>query len=427
MIIRAFNFVALVVVFLSPVAVRAERPNIILIMADDVGYECFGCYGSRQYDTPNIDRLASRGMRFRHCYSQPLCTPSRVKIMTGLSNARNYSAFSVIRRDQRTFGHILQDAGYDTFVGGKWQLLGAEHYSKRFRGKGSWPHEMGFDGCCLWQVDKLGNRYWNPLLYIDGENRQFDKDDYGPDIVTDHILRFMEQQRDVPFLIYYPMVLVHSPFLPAPSSDSRESNDRQKNFEDMVGYMDQIVGRIVHKTEELGIAGDTLILFTGDNGTHRSISSTLNGREIRGGKGKTTDAGTRVALVACQPGTVPTARICDDLIDFSDFVPTFQELAGLPISPGLDGVSFASQLCGEAGEPREWTYCYYNPRPERTAPVRFVRDQRWKLYGDGRFYDVAHDPREQKPVDEKNDAWNKLSRALCSMPSKAASLLAFPE
>ena len=192
-------------------------------MADDVGYECFGCYGSQQYSTPHIDRMAAQGIRFQHCYSQPLCTPSRVKLMTGLSNVRNYSAFSILNRDQRTFGHLLSEAGYKTFVGGKWQLLGADSYSTQFRGKGSLPDHAGFDSWCLWQVDKLGERYWNPLLNINGENRQFEADDYGPEIVTDHILRFMEENRDGPFFVYYPMILVHNPFLPTPFSKSRRA------------------------------------------------------------------------------------------------------------------------------------------------------------------------------------------------------------
>ena len=405
----------------------AERPNVILIMADDIGYECFGCYGSEQYQTPNIDRLAERGIQFNHCYSQPLCTPSRVKMMTGRSNVRNYSAFSVLNRDQRTFGHALQEAGYKTCIGGKWQLLGAEHYSKQFRAKGSWPRKTGFDECCLWQVDQLGDRYWNPLLFINGENRQFDQDAYGPDVVTDHLLQFMEDQRDVPFFVYYPMIMVHSPFLSSPASETRAGGKRQQNFEDMVRHMDQIVGRIVQQTEQLGIADNTLIIFTGDNGTHRTITSTLNGRTIRGGKGQTTDAGTRVALVASQPGTVPMGQSCDDLIDFSDFMPTFLELAGVESTDNPDGTSFAPQLHGKPGTPREWMFCYYNPRPERTTPVRFARDQRWKLYGDGRLYDVSNDPNEKRPVPEQNDAWHKLLKALESMPSEGATLLTFPE
>ena len=124
-----------------------QKPNIIMIMADDVGYECFGCYGSTQYNTPNLDRMAANGIRFDHSYSQPLCTPSRVKIVTGQSNARNYSAFSILNRDQRTFGHALKEAGYQTMVAGKWQLLGAENYDDRFRGKGTWPANAGFRLC----------------------------------------------------------------------------------------------------------------------------------------------------------------------------------------------------------------------------------------------------------------------------------------
>jgi len=284
---------------------------------------------------------------------------------------------------------------------------------------------MGFERSCLWQVDRLGDRYWNPLLWIDGENRQFSPDDYGPDIVTDHLLQFIRTHQGQPFFAYYPMILVHSPFVPTPASASRSQRGNQPNFEDMVEYTDQLVGRIVAETEALGIAEETLILFTGDNGTHPKITSQLGDRVIRGGKGTMTDAGTRVPLVAYQPGTVPAGEVRQDLIDFADFVPTFQELAGAAIPEGLDGVSFAPLLGGEAREPKPWIYCYYNPRPERTQPQRFARDQRWKLYGDGRFYDVANDPQEAHPLQTKNEAWEKLSGALAKMPAEGQSLLQF--
>ncbi len=412
---------------------RSGRPNIILIMADDVGYECFGCYGSKQYSTPNIDKLARHGMRFSHCYSQPLCTPSRVKLMTGLSNVRNYSAFSILNRDQRTIGDYFQAVGYETVVAGKWQLLGAEHYAERFRQRGTWPRDAGFDHHCLWQVDRLGSRFWKPLLNIDGENRQFGDDQYGPDIVTDYITDFMAASRnqDKPFFVYYPMILVHSPFLPTPDSKSRKSKDKQRNFEDMVAYMDKLVGRIVSKTEELGIAENTLILFTGDNGTHKSLKSTLDGQVIQGGKGSTTDAGTREPLVAYWPDVVPKGKVSNDLVDFSDFLPTLLEAAGTKAPDGLDGHSFLPQLRGAAGKPRQWMYCYYCPRPERSIPVRFVRDQRWKLYGDGRFFDVKNDPLEHRPIEDTvsidgaTEAKQKLSAALRTMPEKGQSLLNF--
>lgn len=412
---------------------KAEPTNVILIMADDVGYECFGCYGSKQYSTPNIDRMAARGMRFDHCYSQPLCTPSRVKLMTGLSNARNYAAFSVLRRDQKTVGQYFRKAGYRTAVAGKWQLLGAEHYSKQFRGKGTWPQDAGFESICLWQVDRLGGRFHSPLMWIDGENKQFDESHYGPEIATDYITEFISSHRDEPFFVYYPMILVHSPFVPTPDSESLKSKDKQRNFEDMVAYMDKLIGRIVKTTEDAGIAERTLILFIGDNGTHATLRSSLNGTQVRGGKGKMTDAGTRVPCVALWPETIPAGRVSSDLVDFSDFLPTVLEAAGQSVPQGLDGRSFLPQLRGEAGTPREWIYCYYNPRPERTKPQRFVRDQQWKLYGDGRFYHVAHDVLEQKPIDEVAEnraaaqARQKLRAAMALMPAEGQSLLQYGE
>ncbi|MHC4876893.1 MAG: sulfatase-like hydrolase/transferase [Planctomycetota bacterium] len=425
---RLTALLALLVLF-NPATAEAKPPNIVLIMADDVGYECFGCYGSRQYQTPHIDQLAAEGMRFRHCYSQPLCTPTRIKIMTGISNVRNYAGFSVLRRDQKTFAHYLKRAGYSTVIGGKWQLLGAEHYSERFRGKGSLPQDMGFDRHCLWQVDKLGDRFWNPKLTIDGTTRQFDKDDYGPDIVTNYLLDFMSEHADddAPMFVYYPMILVHNPFLPTPDSQSRQSKDKQQNFEDMVAYMDKLVGRIVDHTKELGIADNTLILFTGDNGTNKAIKSQLGGRTIRGGKGKTTDSGTREPLVAWWPGTIKPGQVTDQLVEFSDFLPTFQALAAASIPDGLDGISFAPLLKGEDGPAREWMYCFYHPRPERGQAKRFVRDQRWKLYGDGTFFDVAADVDELSPLKTSvaPEAHARLKAALESMPAKGQMLLKF--
>jgi len=410
-------------------AESSERLNVVLIMADDVGYECFGCYGSEQYQTPNIDRLAAGGMRFTHCYSQPLCTPSRVKLMTGLSNVRNYSAFSVLNRDQKTIGQYFQAAGYQTAIAGKWQLLGAEHYAERFRGKGTRPGEAGFENYCLWQVDRLGKRYWGPLLNVDGENKQFGKDEYGPEIATRYLTDFMAENRDKSFFVYYPMILVHNPFLPTPDSASRQSKNQQRNFEDMVAAMDKLVGRIADKAQSLGIAERTLILFIGDNGTNKAIRSKLGGETIRGGKGDTTDAGTRVPFVAYCPGTVPAGEVCDDLVDFSDFLPSVLGAAEAPVPDDLDGRTFLPQLRGEPGTPREWMYCFYCPRPERTRPVRFVRDQRYKLYGDGRFYDVPSDPLEQNPLTDLNKqaaaAHKKLEQALQSMPAKGQTLLEF--
>ena len=409
----------------------APKTNIILIMADDIGYECFGFAGSNQYSTPRLDQLVAEGMSFTHCYSQPLCTPSRVKLMTGLSNVRNYAAFSVLRQDQKTIGQYFQENGYRTCIAGKWQLYGAEHYAERFRGKGTMPEDAGFDSMCLWQVDKLGGRFWNPLLYVDGENKQFGATEYGPDIVTKHITNFIEDNHSKPFFVYYPMILTHSPFVPTPNSADRMSKDKQKNFEDMTTYMDMLVGRIVDKTREVGIAENTLILFVGDNGTHVTIRSRLNGKEIRGGKGKMTDAGTRVPFVAYQPGTVDAGQINSNLIDFSDFLPTTLEAVGVTAPPDIDGQSFLWQLCGKTGEPRKWIHIFYHPRPEKGMSLAFVRTQRYKLYRDGRFYDVLSDVNEESPLGASGlsrqamNAHTLLKEALTTMPAYGRMLLKY--
>jgi arylsulfatase A len=412
---------------LPQVETRSPKTNIILIMADDIGYECYGAFGGTSYRTPELDKIAARGMLFPHAYSNPICTPTRVKIMTGLSNVRNYVAFSILKKGSRTFGHMMREAGYRTAIAGKWQLLGAEHYPGFIRGKGSLPQHMGFDRHCLWQVDKLGSRFWEPTITIDGEVKKFGKDVYGPDVYAQFLLDRMEEYRDEPFFLYYPMALVHSPFVPTPDSANRNGMNKQQNFADMVAYMDKLIGRIVARTEQLGIAERTLILFAGDNGTHPSIRSRMGGKVIAGGKGKTTDAGTRVGLFAYQPGTVPAGRVSRDLIEFSDFVPTIAEATGArPLLP-VDGQSFLPQLHGAPGHPRDSIYVYYWPRPEKGRAQAFVRNQRWKLYADGRLIDVQNDVLEKNPVSgpETAPVRKHLQADLDRMPGKGQTLLRF--
>jgi len=380
----------------SAVQRGSSRPNIILVMADDLGYECLSCNGSSSYQTPCLDELARTGIRFQHCYSQPLCTPSRVQLMTGQYNFRNYTEFGALHPGETTFGHILHNTGYATCVVGKWQL------AARNEGIGTYPDQAGFDEHCLWQVDELGSRYWNPLIQTNGNLSQH-RGRYGPDVVSDYLLDFIERHRLQPFFAYYPMILTHSPFMPTPDSNVPEDRRSERNvahFPDMVAYADRIVGRIVHKLDQSGIRERTLILFTGDNGTHRNIVSAMGNLTIRGDKGRPTDAGTHVPLVANWHGTTPAGAVCEDLFDFTDFLPTFVELADATIPPGhpVDGRSMAPQLMGRKADPREWILCYYNPRWGQWQPSCYVRDKRWKLYQDGRLYDIPTDPGERNPI-----------------------------
>ncbi len=413
-------------------AQKPNRTNLVLIMADDVGIECFGCYGSDEYSTPKLDRIAEQGIRFTNCHSSPLCTPSRVKIMTGQSNIRNYYDFSILRRQEKTFGHMLQRAGYRTAVAGKWQLLGAEHYGEQ-AGTGTRPEQAGFDEHCLWQVTKLGPRYWKPQLEINGKLTKFGKDKYGPDECTNFVCDFIQRNREQPFFVYYPMILPHNPFRPTPLSTNRQNKDKKQNFVDMVSYMDDIVGRIVESLKTAGVAERTALMFVSDNGTNQSIRSKWRGKMVRGGKSKTIDAGTHVPMIVYAPGQFPGGRVCNDLVDLSDFMPTIAELtaAELPDTT-IDGISFAPQLRGISNpSARDVIYCYYNPRPGKKKfprPVVYARDKQWKLYADGRLFDVIEDRVEMKPImqdsetDAARQARKKLQNVIESMPKKSLAI-----
>jgi len=383
----------------------ASRPNIILIMADDLGYECIGANGGTSYKTPVIDKMAEKGIRFEHCYSQPLCTPSRVQIMTGIYNVRNYVKFRVLDRSEVTFGHLLKRQGYATCISGKWQLGRQTDSAGHF----------GFDESCLWQhtrkrTDKEGHdtRYSNPRLEINGKKVNYTKGEYGPEVASDFICDFIERHKGKPFFAYYPMILTHCPFVPTPDSadwdpankGSKEYKGDAKYFGDMVSYMDKLVGKIIAKLDKLGLREKTLILFTGDNGTDEPVVSVMNGQKVKGAKGKTTDAGTRVPLIANGPGVIGGGQVSKELVDFSDFVPTICETAGVTVPEALniDGRSFLPQLKGRKGNPREWIYCWYSRDGDDKKAKVFARNHRYKRYRDGKLYDISKDVLEKTPL-----------------------------
>lgn len=402
-----------------------QRPNILLIMADDAGLECFGCTGAESYSTPNIDRLAAEGLLFTNAFAQPLCTPSRVKLLTGQSNLRNYLHFSVLKPGERTFAHMAQEAGYTTGIAGKWQLFGAQHHG-RWAGQGQRPADAGFDRWCLWQVETLGERYWGPTLEVDGELTEFPAEDYGPDQCVDWLLEFMTAPREGPFLAYFPTCLPHSPFRRTPSSPAGDTTRRQ-NFVSMVEHLDLAVGRLHSGLEAAGLADNTWIVFTSDNGTDDTLVSSFGGETFRGGKAHSTDAGTRVPLIVWGSGLDSPNRTCADLVDLSDVYPTLRSWCGSSETSPLDGLSFAPQVAGLAGAPREVLTMYSNPRPpgnERNPRVKFARDLRFKLYDDGRLFDLDADPAEEQAIGQSEQAQirSKLEAALASMPAEPGFL-----
>jgi arylsulfatase A len=377
-------------------AQSSARPNIVLIMADDLGFECIGANGGTSYRTPVLDQLASEGVRFEHCYSQPICTPSRVKLMTGIYNVRNYAEFGLLETTQRTFANLLRDNGYSTCIAGKWQLGKSK----------TLPDHFGFDEHCLWQLFRRPSRYPNPGMEVNGKAVDYTPG-YGPDVATEYALDFIERHREHPFLLYYPMILTHCPFEPTPDSVDWDPNSPgsmtykgdPKYFGDMVAYMDKQVGRILEQLDRCGLRDNTLVLFTGDNGTDEPVVSMMRGREVAGAKGKTTDGGTHVPLIAQWKGKTPAGKVCNDVVDFSDFLPTLCEATGteVPAKPAIDGHSFLPQLFGETGDPREWIYVWY-ARNGGPSGKEFTRNQRYKLYRSGEFFDIENDVLEKHPL-----------------------------
>lgn len=424
-----------------PAASPSSRPNIILIMADDVSWEAFGCYGAEDYQTPNIDSLAAKGVRFEHCYSTPICTTSRVMIMTGKYNYRNYTHFGYLNPAEKTFGNMLQSAGYKTAIAGKWQLNGL-YNSLPGSDDNTRPNRAGFDEYSLWQLTKgkgqNGERFWSPPIEQNGKMLTAEDNDgkYGPDLFTDFLCDFMTRNQSQPFFAYYPMVLVHDPFVPTPDTigdaprtqasnkliGKKLAGEKKQNFQAMVQYMDKLVGRIVAKTEELGIAENTLILFTADNGTNVGIQSRWDGRLIRGGKGKMKDMGTHVPLVAYRKGSTLEGKVIGDPVDFSDVYPTLAAAAGVTLdeTDPIDGVSFLPQLVGGPIQPREWAFCHYQPYWNK-QPGQFARTARYKLYADGRFYEPAADLEEEHDLSgELTGAGRRTAHETLSAVLKAA-------
>lgn len=376
----------------------AERPNVILIMADDFGQECVAANGGESYRTPNLDRLAAEGMRFEHCHSQPLCTPTRVQLMTGRYNVRNYLNFGTLLRGETTFGHLLQKAGYATGICGKWQL-GRETDA---------PSHFGFQEALLWQHTRRPPRYANAGLELNGVEKDYPEGSYGPKLINDFALDFVTRHKDAPFFLYYPMILTHDPFQPTPDSPDWDPKARGENvsrktahFADMVGYMDKMVGRLDEHLKQLGIRDNTLLIFTGDNGAHSSITSRFQGRDYQGGKGRTTNNGHHVPLIVSWPAVMKQGRVCSDLVSCADFLPTLCAAAGAPLPDSVDGVSFLPQLLGGPGTPRECIYAWYSPRQGPDMTVReYAFDRDYKLYRDGSFFDLKADPLEKAPLQQ---------------------------
>jgi len=357
----------------SAAEITGTKPNVVFILADDLGVECLSAYGGTSHKTPNIDRLAKEGMRFTKSFSHPFCSPSRGSLLTGrypfqnglkvvLHSKKQENIY--LKPSQPSFPRQLKQHGYATQIVGKWHVS-LEHKHNTIR-------EFGFDHYQTWGIfDEKGEkttRFWNPYLLRDDRIIAAEiKNRYGPDVDLEVYLDFIKTNAKAkkPFLAYYSTCLPHYPWEPTP--DSKEKTYRAPNsdhkgdpkyFPDMLAYLDKQIGSMLQTLDDLGIADNTIIIFLADNGTDTGlINQWGEGKSIAGGKGTMTDRGTHVPLLIRWPGKIKAGSVCEDLVDCTDFLPTLCELTGAKLpEPSIHGRSFAPQLLGQPGQPREWIH-----------------------------------------------------------------------
>jgi arylsulfatase A-like enzyme len=407
-------------------ALRAAptRPNIVLILADDLGLGDLGCYGQKRIRTPNLDRMAAEGMRFRNAYAgSTVCAPSRCCLMTGLHNGHGRVRDNIphgifLQPDDVTAAEVLKRAGYRTCAIGKWSL----------GNPGSWghPNMQGFDEFFGYLDQDHAHNYYPEYLWdndrevLQQKNRGNARGSYSAHLFAERALGFIEANRSRPFFLYFAPTLPHWSDYPRNSPRSQDipedapytSEDWpqvEKNYAAMVTLLDRQVGQIFDLIRRLAIEERTLMLFTSDNGPsaeslHRPDFFSSAG-PYRGTKRAVYEGGIRVPLVARWRGTVAPGSASDAVCWFPDFLPTFAELAGLPAPAKTDGISFAPVLSGKPRRKHDYLYWDYGHSRERY--LQAVRSEKWKAVRNGsagpiELYDLAADPGESRDLAAAN-------------------------
>jgi arylsulfatase A len=417
-------------------AQTARKLNFVFLLIDDLGWTDLACFGSTFYETPNLDRLASQGMKFTNGYAAcPVCSPSRAAILTGKYPARLHLTDWIPGRrqwptaklltpsfnqqlplDEVTTAEALKPAGYPSASVGKWHLGDVPYY----------PEKQGFD------LNVAGTRRGSPTSYFgpfDLPNLQGGtKEDYLTDRLTTEALKFIEDNKDRPFFLYHPHFAVHIPLqakkeMIAKYEPKARGRKLQNNpiYAAMIESMDEAVGRVMRKLDELGIADNTVVFFTGDNGglmyEGRRPDPVTSNRPLRAGKGHLYEGGIRVPLIIRWPGVVKAGSVCHEPACGVDYFPTILEMAGLKTDPkwNVDGKSIVPLLRGQQDFRRDalyWHYPHYSNQGGQ--PGAALREGNLKLiefYEDSHLelYDLAEDTGERNNLAQK-------------MPQKAAEL-----
>ena len=458
----------------NEVAGKAEKPNIIYILADDLGYGDLGSYGQKNILTPNLDRMAGEGMRFTQHYSgSTVCAPSRAVLLTGL-----HTGHSPIRGNKEimpfgqyplqygtvTFPKLLQEAGYTTGAFGKWGLGPPDS-------EGS-PSLQGFNRFFGLLCQRRSHFFYPEFLfnvvpgkpaervYLEGNKTEdasrenFERPGSGPpiervhysaDVMTSEALKFIDQNSDRPFFLYLPTQIPHASLtVPDESLALYLDQNGESIFEEdtsfpfgaytkqsmplatyaaMVTHLDKHVGMILDKLEEKGIAENTLVIFTSDNGSYSEggyhYSMHNSNAPLRGGKRDLYEGGIRVPMIAWWPGKMEPGSISDHISGFQDMMPTFAELAGTKPPPKIDGISMVPELLGRPDQKKhDYLYWEFHERGGRQA----VRTDKWKAVrlnvrqnrnSPIELYDLEKDISEQHDLaDQHPDIVDKMDRIM---------------
>ena len=423
-----YKFMYAAVLFVAGVAcpsLHGAGPNIIFIMADDLGPHDVGCYGQKLIQTPNIDRLASDGTRFTQvCAGASVCAPSRSVLMTGLHTGHtrvrgNMSKFGGVigesgekgrvplRETDVTVAQILQKAGYATGITGKWGL--GESQTQGI------PNLKGFDQWFGYLNQNVAHSYFPDALWLNRErfdlpgNSNGRRQQYSHDLFTGFALNFIRSHRDQPFFLYVPYTIPHGSWEVPDLGEyaDRDWPKQSREYAAMVSRMDSDIGRILALVDELKLRENTIVFFCSDNGGPAPFGETFNTNgNLRGRKGQVYQGGLRVPMIARWPDHVPAGRTDDTPWYFADVLPTFAEIAKTSFSNPVDGVSILPTLLGQ---PQDLSNRFQYWEQTSKGFDQAVRWNNWKAVRIGKkspleLYDLSKDPSEATNVAAQNPA-----------------------
>ncbi len=399
---------------------KPKRPNIIFILADDLGYGDLGCYGQQKIKTPNLDKMARQGLRFTQAYAgSTVCAPSRCALMTGKHTGHcriRGNALVPLEPTDTTIAAILRAAGYATGLIGKWGLGEP--------GSTGLPNRQGFDYFFGFLNQKHAHNYYPDYLWRNEQKVSIPgnvvkdgvaskKVTYAHDLFTEEALRFIEKNKAGPFFLYLAYTIPHAnneakkEGMEVPSGEpySKEPWPQpQKNHAAMITRMDRDIGRLFAKLGELGLDEDTIVFFSSDNGPHREGGGDpfffRSSGPLRGFKRSLHEGGVRVPMIVRWPGRVPAGKTSEHIWAFWDVLPTVAQLGGAKVSAGIDGLSVVPALLGK-GEQKQHEFLYWEFHEGGTQQAVRIGDWkaiRGKLGAPLQLYNLRTDLGEQKDI-----------------------------